>query len=155
MTSRDPYAQAGPWAVVLLPDGQRLRAVVTGRTRLPDGWWYELEAILWERVELPGGLHRAEPRPVALSAPADLVEPLEGEDYSRVPTVDETVAHPWRLVDIEHPSRTGPKRILHRGDCAQAIGGRRLTGAEALDAARDPDAAPCEICRPDRALHRT
>ncbi|WP_265737192.1 DUF6233 domain-containing protein [Actinacidiphila paucisporea] len=46
-----------------------------------------------------------------------------------------------------------PARTVHRGDCRAALGLALPTSAEQARAVlmRD-DAAPCDICRPDRPL---
>lgn len=97
----------GPVAVVRLPDGQAVLAVVRGRRQEIDGaWWYELEVPLYTRAERADGGLRAEPEPVRFLAPAakEVVLAVPGEDYSEVPT--------WR-----HPTavrRDARRRTLGR-----------------------------------------
>lgn len=79
----------GPVAVVRLPDGQAVLAVVRSRRQESDGsWWYELEIPLFTRAEARDGRLRAEPEPVHFLAPAsrETVLAVPGEDYSDVPT---------------------------------------------------------------------
>lgn len=79
----------GPVAVVRLPDGQAVLAVVRGRRQESDGsWWYVLELPLFTRAETRDGRLRAEPEPVHFLAPAtdDVVLAVPGEDYREVPT---------------------------------------------------------------------
>ena len=76
-------------AVVRLPDGQSVLAVVRARRQEADGsWWYELEIPLFTRAEARDGRLRAEPEPVHFLAPARkaFVLAVPGEDYSGVPT---------------------------------------------------------------------
>ncbi|WP_269858338.1 hypothetical protein [Streptomyces sp. RPT161] len=47
------YAGAGPWARVQLPRGQDLRVIVTGRRRVKDGLWYEVEVFVHGRIVTP------------------------------------------------------------------------------------------------------
>lgn len=82
-------------AVVRLPDGQAVLAVVRRRRQEADGsWWYELEIPLFTRSETGDGRLRAEPEPVHFLAPAtrDIVLAVPGEDYSAVPTWRDPVA---------------------------------------------------------------
>jgi hypothetical protein len=79
----------GPVAVVRLPDGQAVLAVVRGRRQEADSsWWYELELSLFTRAETRDGRLRAEPEAVHFLAPAsrDVVLAVPGQDYSDVPT---------------------------------------------------------------------
>ncbi|MGP3998616.1 DUF6233 domain-containing protein [Streptomyces sp. 8N706] len=151
----DRYVTAGPWARVSLPDGQQLDAVVTGRTRTPDGqWWYELEALLTARSTLGDGRVVAEPTPVAFSAPAGHVAPIPGEDYRAVPTHGAVAGRQWQVENLRR-TLDGPTRRLHRRDCWQArTAHERVTTREAYALLADPDVEPCDTCHPERALRR-
>lgn len=151
----DPYAAAGPWARVTLPDRQELDVLVTGRTRTPDGrWWYELEAVVTARSTLDDGRIVAEPTPVAFSAPADHVVPIPGEDYGAVPTHGENAGRQWQVENLWR-SIDGATRRLHRRDCWQARSAhQRITTTEAYALLSDPDVEPCDTCHPERALRR-
>ncbi|ONK09414.1 hypothetical protein STBA_01140 [Streptomyces sp. MP131-18] len=76
----------GPVVWLTLPDGQVVSAVVRARRREPGGWWYAVEVPLWARVELADGRVVAGVDPAVCWAPATACEPVEGEDYSAVPT---------------------------------------------------------------------
>jgi hypothetical protein len=79
----------GPVAVVRLPDGQAVLAVVRGRRQEADGsWWYELALSLYSRAQTRDGRLRAEPESVHFLAPGtrDAVLAVPGQDYSDVPT---------------------------------------------------------------------
>lgn len=149
----DIWAGAGPWAWVTLPRGQVLRVIVTGRRRTPDGWWYECEALLWMRSQLPGGGWRPEQAPVRFDAPADQLETIPGQDYSAVPTIDERRPRPWAVVLYAREGDDGPVGILHRKDCHQGRRGLPLSDEEAVDTIRRADGriSPCDVCRPHTA----
>ncbi|MEU3459424.1 hypothetical protein ABZ721_05630 [Streptomyces sp. NPDC006733] len=82
--------ETGPPAVVRLPDGQCVRAMVLRRIRDADGsWWYELSVTLWARVETRRRTVdriAGEPAPIVFLAPAAAVTPIEGQDYRGVAT---------------------------------------------------------------------
>lgn len=153
----DIWAGAGPWAMVTLPRGQQLRVIVTGRRRTPDGWWYEVEALLWMRAQQPGGGWAPEQAPVRFDVPADRLEPITGQDYTAVHTVDERLPRPWKVVIYSPLPDDGPAGMLHRKDCRQAQGGLPLTDEEAVDTVRgslygpENRIMPCEHCRPHKA----
>ena len=82
MGDRGQFERAGPWARIELPDGQELNILVTARTRTPDGkWWFECEAVLYGRTAYPNGQTHPEAAAIAFSAPADAVQPIDGQDY--------------------------------------------------------------------------
>ncbi|MEV5242579.1 DUF6233 domain-containing protein [Streptomyces cinnamoneus] len=77
----------GPLVWVELADGQTVTAEVLTRIRQRSGdWWYELRISLWAELHLPDGKTAPEPCAVTFRAPADKVTPIEGTDYSKVPT---------------------------------------------------------------------
>ncbi|GAA2718380.1 MULTISPECIES: hypothetical protein [Streptomyces] len=80
-------AEPGPLVIVELVDGQQVRAEFLGRIRQPSGdWWCELRLTLWAQAQLPDQTIAAAPSSVAFRAPAARVTPIEGTDYSAVPT---------------------------------------------------------------------
>ncbi|MFJ8677650.1 DUF6233 domain-containing protein [Streptomyces sp. NPDC093589] len=78
---------------------------------------------------------------------------MPDEDYT---SLDPPAAHQRRRWRIDNAPRTSPADFyLHRDDCAQGLGDRFLTDAEARRTLADPDAAlPCPVCRPDTVLRR-
>jgi hypothetical protein len=144
----------GPLALLALPDGQAVYAVVRGRRRERDGtWWYDVRIHVPSQAEERGRL-TAVPAPVDLRVPASSCTPVKGQAYGAVPTERHGAAPVWR---IERPVHTGgddgPARVVHRGDCASCRGSARpATAAQARAVLRRPDAAPCAVCRPDRPL---
>lgn len=82
--------ETGPLASVLLPDGQSVHAMVMRRIKDRDGsWWYLLTVSLWARVETRNRSHdrlTGEPAPIQFLAPAAVVTPIDGQDYTAVAT---------------------------------------------------------------------
>ncbi len=115
-------------------------------------WWFECQALMYGRVPYPGGDSRAEEAPIAFSAPAEKVTPIDGQDYRSVATHDTTIRRTWRLQVIQPEPASGPKVLLHRAHCHTARHGSPITDQEARQAA-DSDVGPCQVCRPERALH--
>lgn len=79
-----------PQVTIRLPDGQTLRGAARERRQESDGsWWMKVTVTLIVQNLTIGGLLTAEPEPVTFLAPlADGVcSPIEGQDYSAVPTV--------------------------------------------------------------------
>ena len=144
----------GPLVKVRLPDGQRLFAVVKGRRQEADGsWWFDLQVHLPSQGSERGRL-LALPAAVDFRAPADLCEPIAGQPYHQVPTERPGVTPAWKVEEKVYfgPER-GPARIVHRGDCRAARDlARPATAEQARAVLTRPDAAPCQVCRPDRPL---
>jgi len=148
-------AADGPLVKVRLHDGQSLYAVVKGRRKERDGtWWYELQVHLPSASEVRGRLVD-EPGPVGFFAPASRCEPIEGQPYDQVPTERHGVGPAWKVEEpVYFGPQKGPARIVHRGDCrAVRDVSRHATADQARAALQRPDAAPCDICRPDRPLN--
>ncbi len=112
----------------------------------PDGgWWYLLQISLWGRLELPGGRVVAEPAPVETWAPAEVCEPLDGQDYAEVPTERPDHSSAWLL---EEPVGGGEVLVVHRGDCAAPRGVTRPAAVEEVRQAVADGAVVCPVCRP-------
>jgi hypothetical protein len=156
-TSPDPtgegiWAGAGPWARVTLPRGQVIRVIVTGRRRVKGGWWAECEALLWMRSLNPDGTSRPEPAPVTFTVPFDHLEPIGGQDYRCVPTIDETLPRPWWLQIHTHAQDDATKALLHRKGCGQAPNpSLPCTDSEVIDEVKGGGVVPWTACRPERA----
>jgi hypothetical protein len=94
------------------------------------------------------------PAAVDFRAPATLCEPIDGQAYDQVPTERRGVIPAWRVEEpVYFGTTVGPARIVHRGDCraVRDISRPAITG-QARAVLERPDAAPCPVCRPDRAL---
>lgn len=149
----------GPLTKVTLPDGQRLYAVVVSRRCEHDGsWWYTLRIYLPSltatRMEMV-----MEPAPVTFRAPSGMCEPVEGQSYGAVPTTRHgrpdgrwRIELPWDRGDT---GPDGPTRIVHRGDCRMVGAAAQPVNSLEAQIALHRDAAPCTVCRPDRALKNT
>ncbi|WP_407547834.1 DUF6233 domain-containing protein [Streptomyces sp. Pv4-95] len=149
---RDQAIDTRPRAEVSLPDGQRLQAAVTRRRRDRAGvWWYDLEIEIPDRDDDRRHGPTLTSRMITFSAPHPVVQPLPGEDYSSLNPAPPHERRRWRIYDAP---RTSPADYyIHRDDCAQCLGDRLLSDAEALQALADPETAvPCPVCRPDTIL---
>lgn len=89
MIDRTDIGSNPPQVTVKLPDGQVLRASVRQRRQEADGsWWFLVMITLIVRFQGANGRLTAEPEPASFWAPAadGVCTPIEGEDYSAVPT---------------------------------------------------------------------
>lgn len=117
-----------PRVNVTLPNGSTVEARLHARRQDADGaWWYE----------------------VTLPVPADTVRPVDGEDYSTVPT--ERASGPqWVLQALRHDSPEQRALILHKTGCWAAEG--RLTPCDDQQARiflREGWATACDACQPE------
>lgn len=119
--------QSEPRVTVILPGGQPAEARMNARRQDDTGrWWYR----------------------VTLDVPADAVRPIDGEDYSKVPT-ERPPSRGWVLQAM--PSDTPGQRavILHCKDCWAAQG--RLEEVDQQQARiflREGWATACDACTP-------
>ena len=89
---------------------------------------------------------------MARPVPFDLLEPIDGQNYRDVPTVDETAPRPWWLETHAQPDPDGPHAVLHRRGCGQAPNpSLSCTDEEAVDTVQRGGVVPCTVCRPERA----
>ncbi|MFJ4414572.1 DUF6233 domain-containing protein [Streptomyces sp. NPDC088925] len=148
-----PAPAPGPLAEVRL-GGAWVRVMVRARERDAGGaWWYVCEILLPDRVNTARGPIPQE-RAEVFTAPAPLVRPVPGEDYTVLDDENEGTAAPgagrgrW-LVGEDY---TGGGALVHRGDCAQApVDAEPADDAVALQAAA-AGARSCPVCRPETAL---
>jgi hypothetical protein len=126
--------QSPPRVTVTLPDGTALDGRLHARRQRADGaWWYQ----------------------VAVEAPAGAVAPVDGEDYSGVPTTRER-AETRYVVDNGLPPVDGKPRLeLHVAGC-WSINQRPGVIVTAIPDAREArtmlrfeDTVACEVCRPE------
>lgn len=120
-------APQDPRVTVTLPAGV-IEGRLNARRQDADGrWWYQ----------------------VTLTVPADTVHPIDGQDYSQVPT--ERAAGPrWILQTLRHDSPKQRALILHTAGCWAAEG--RLTACDDTQARiflREGWATACDVCHPD------
>ncbi|MFC1428515.1 hypothetical protein ACEZCY_35675 [Streptacidiphilus sp. N1-12] len=78
-----------PQVTIRLPDGQTLRAAARERRQEADAsWWMKVTVTLLVQNLTAGGRMTSEPEPVSFWAPlaGGVCSPIEGQDYSGVPT---------------------------------------------------------------------
>ncbi|WP_037872305.1 DUF6233 domain-containing protein [Streptomyces sp. SPB074] len=149
-----PAPAPGPLAEVRL-GGAWVRVTVRARERDARGaWWYVCEILLPDRVSTGRGPIPRE-RAEVFTAPAPLVRPVPGEDYT---VLDDGHGHEgtgapgtgrgrWLVAE----DYTGGGALVHRADCAQAPpDAEPADDAVALQAAAG--ARPYPVCRPETAL---
>ncbi|MDH6699840.1 hypothetical protein P3T26_004301 [Streptomyces sp. MAA16] len=120
---------------VVLPGGRVVTGRLLARQRDEDGrWWYR----------------------VAVDVPAVAVRPVDGEDYSEVPTSKGSARRQWVLEDSRHESPEGRILILHTAGCWAPQG--RLTPVTDADQVqvflRETWARPCDVCAPELPASR-
>ncbi|MFJ4700624.1 DUF6233 domain-containing protein [Streptomyces sp. NPDC088768] len=151
MHTPDSLPPAGPRAEVRIGD---IWVPVTVKARERDAsraWWYTVEILLPDRVSTPHGPVPQE-RAEQFTAPAPLVRPILGEDYSSLDGKQSSPAAPahGRWLVAEDYADGGA--LVHRADCAQAPpDAEPADDAVALQAAA-AGARPCPVCRPETAL---
>ncbi|MFB7764194.1 DUF6233 domain-containing protein [Streptomyces xiamenensis] len=143
----------GPRVMVTLPDEQQLLATVRRRRHVPGPgprWWYLLELPLWAAGRGPDGRVRADLGPVQFWAPADVCEPLPGEDYGDVRTDHARARTPAFLIEETPTADTDDVEhlVVHRGDCAAPAGMVYPAAPATARRAAAAGAARCEICAP-------
>lgn len=137
--------------VVILPDGQELRASLHERRRGPDGWQYRVAITLWTA----GTDGRQEPAEHAVWLDADHVRPIEGGDYSTVPTRPPAPAgrgaarQAWTIQNLPHRPGHPGARLIHIIGCQP---GAPIDLDQAIDALRQPRTVPCLQCKAATSL---
>lgn len=117
-----------PRVTVALPGGRAIPGRLSGRRRDADGrWWYE----------------------VAIAVPAAAVRPVDGEDYSQVPT-ERAPGKDWVLQPLPFDKPGKRALVLHTVGCWAAKG--RLEAVDSDMAAvfiKEKWATACEACEPE------
>lgn len=133
--------------VVTLPDGQELRARLYERRRAADDWQYRVGIACWA----VGGSGRAQPAEHSVWLDARHLRPLDGADYSRIPTraIPAAGGQAWTLQALPHRPGYPGSRLVHVIGCHP---GTPLTLDQALEALRQPRTAPCYICKAATSL---
>lgn len=107
-------------------------------------------AALYAIAEVRGRF-TAEPSPAVFSTPKATCTPIEGQDYTAVPT--ERPGGTPGLVHQQRPEDDAPARwVAHRRDCHASWGGRQPAGDRQALAALAQDAMACPACRPNWEL---
>lgn len=137
---------AGPRMRVRLPDGQEITVLLRGRRRELDGtWWYTVEVPLWTKTERRGQ-YSGEPGPVQFDAPAKQCSPIDGEDYSQVPTT--RVTSELEYLAERRQLTAGTQLVVHRRGCRAPTGPITPLHERQARAALDDGAQGCGACRP-------
>ncbi len=158
--SPDPETP-GPPVWVELPDGQSVTAQFIGRLQRlgpGGGWWCDLLLPMWSEVQLPDAI-TVEPDSAVFRVPARLVTPIEGTDYSGVPTRRERLPqrrgpHPsaaalpgrWSVQHLPTPAGSAGRRVIHHEGCWIPTGEADLTLDQALDELARPGSEACTAC---------
>ncbi|MFD5514075.1 DUF6233 domain-containing protein [Streptomyces sp. NPDC127051] len=97
------------------------------------------------------GSGRAEPVEHAVWLDARHVRPLDGADYSRIPTrtIPAASRQAWTLQDLPHRPGYPGARLIHVIGCHP---GTPLTPDQALEALRQPRTVPCHTCKAATSL---
>ncbi|MER5781315.1 DUF6233 domain-containing protein [Streptomyces mobaraensis] len=163
MDARSPSRRRddpAPSVHVELPGGQVVAAEFLARIQQPGGeWWCQLRLALWAEVQLPGGKVAVEPVETVFTVPARLVTPIEGIDYSSVPTrrpgppprdrLAAELTGRWSLQPLPTPAGQKRRRVLHYEDCWFGDREPALTLDDARRALFE-GAEPCEVCGAER-----
>jgi hypothetical protein len=117
-----------PRVTVTLPGGRVVEGHLQARRQDTDGrWWYQ----------------------VAIDIPATAIKPIEGQDYSRVPT-EAADTEKWVLQALRHDTPGERAVVVHKGDCWAAEGRTEpATRDQARIFLREGWATACEACKPE------
>uniref|UniRef100_UPI003F491172 DUF6233 domain-containing protein n=1 Tax=Streptomyces sp. CA-141956 TaxID=3240051 RepID=UPI003F491172 len=129
--------------IVIMPDGQELRARLYERRRAATGWQYRVGITGWA----VGSSGRTVPEEQSVWLDARHVRPLEGGDYSRIPTLATPAAdgrQAWTVQDLpRRPGHPGA-RLIHVIGCDPHA--TPITLDQALEFLRQPRTVPCREC---------
>ncbi|MCX4826071.1 DUF6233 domain-containing protein [Streptomyces sp. NBC_01142] len=171
-----PSPPPAPAIRIVLYDGQELTGRLHRRWQGSTGsWFYRVSVTLWASTQL-GARDVPEPADVEFDAPQTHVRPIDGVCYEGVPLTRHrdavlrartgrrlpdppprpTVSHDARwAVERERMAYddTGPRRItVHTDGCFTYKGPFDLTNQQALQAAAQPAATPCNLCDAGKKL---
>ncbi|MFD3760469.1 DUF6233 domain-containing protein [Streptomyces sp. NPDC058622] len=144
---------AGARVIVVMPDGQELRASLYERRRTSAGWEYRIGVTVWGTGA--GGRPESVEHRVWLGA--DHVRPLEGGDYSRVPTRQTSTPaafaggrQAWTVQQLPHRPGHPGATLVHVIGCQP--GGTPLDLDQTLDALKQPRTVTCRECNAASSL---
>ncbi|MFF3358138.1 DUF6233 domain-containing protein [Streptomyces sp. NPDC002917] len=148
--SQDEKAPGPPPIVVLLPDGQEIRARLHARRRVRSGWQYQVGVLVWR----DGVSGNAEPTEHRAWVSPEQARPVPGASYEQVPIHHSTptayggrpgkLQPAWTVQQLPHlPGHPGAT-LVHVIGCVP--GGHRLGREQALAALGQPRAAACKEC---------
>ncbi|WP_327417511.1 hypothetical protein [Streptomyces sp. NBC_01233] len=137
--------------VVVLPDGQELRASLYERRRVPDGWQYRVAITIWTAASSG----HQEPVEHTVWLDAVHVRPIEGGDYSSVPTRAATpvgrgaARQAWTIQNLPHRPGHPGARLIHIIGCQPGV---PIDLDQALEALLQPRTVPCLQCKAATSL---
>lgn len=137
--------------VVVLPDGQELRASLYERRRVADGWQYRVAITLWTAAS---NGHQ-EPVEHTVWLDAGHVRPIEGGDYSTVPTRPTppaghgTARQAWTIQNLPHRPGHPGARLVHIIGCQPGV---PIDLDQALEELQQPRTVPCLQCKAATSL---
>ncbi len=133
---------------VMMPDGQELLARLYERRRAAVGWQYRVGITCWA----VGSSGRTEPAEQSVWLDARHVRPLEGGDYSRIPTLATPTGgrQAWTVQDLPHRPGHPKARLIHVIGCQPHAA--PITLDQALDILRQPRAVTCRECHAATSL---
>ncbi|MFD5891265.1 DUF6233 domain-containing protein [Streptomyces sp. NPDC060334] len=130
-----------------MPDGQELRASLYERRRTSEGWEYRVGVTVWGT----GSGGRPKPTEHRVWLGAGHVRPLEGGDYSGVPTRPAGTPaafaagrQAWTVQQLPHRPGHPGATLIHVIGCQP--GGTPLDLDQILDALEQPRAVTCREC---------
>ncbi|MFD3808388.1 DUF6233 domain-containing protein [Streptomyces sp. NPDC058619] len=144
---------AGARVIAVMPDGQELRASLYERRRTSAGWEYRVGVTVWGT----GSGGRPEPVEHRVWLGASHVRPLEGGDYSMVPTrpagtpaAFSAGRQAWTVQQLPHRPGHPGATLIHVIGCHP--GGIPLDLDQILDALKQPRAVTCRECNAASSL---
>ncbi|KAB7832517.1 DUF6233 domain-containing protein [Streptomyces mobaraensis] len=148
-------ASPAPRVWVELPGEASVLAELLARIRQRSGeWWCEVRLDLWAQAQRSDGTPTVEPSPTVFPVPARLVTPIEGTDYTAVPTRrpgpagDDPAGESglqWSYQELPTAVGRPQLRILHHETCFLADAEPHLTLDQARRAVAE-GAEPCTGC---------
>ncbi|MET8509668.1 DUF6233 domain-containing protein [Streptomyces sp. NPDC004787] len=143
-----------PPILVMLPDGQEVRARLHARRQQRGGWHYQVGVQLWQN-RADGSVEATEHR--AWVSPAQ-ARPIPGVSYQDVPTLRFSPAKgqpqrsqpAWTLQHLPHRPGHPGATLLHVIGCVPSD--QALDRRQALAALSQPRAAACTECDAARSL---
>ncbi|MFI8930631.1 DUF6233 domain-containing protein [Streptomyces sp. NPDC053474] len=144
--STAPPAEPPP-IILVTPTGQKITGRLPGRRQTARAWLYDVGLVLWKST----GPEGTEPAEYRQWVPAAHVKPVDGTDYSVVPTQHLRPPAPppqwaWKVERQQHRGRA-PGLLVHVYDCPTAPpGGEELNLDEALTALDRSGARACTEC---------
>ncbi|MFM9373225.1 DUF6233 domain-containing protein [Streptomyces sp. Da 82-17] len=140
-----------PLVLLLLPDGQEVRARLYARQETTQGWRYQVGVPLYRNIDEQGNVEPADY--LVWVTPGVHAQPIDGQNYTEVPTIplqQEAPAEPhmpWAWVVERQKTDRGVMLVVHLYDCPKApTGGEELNLDQALNALERDGSRACTEC---------